>query len=138
GMNAQLVEYRRRIWSYLYHADRSYALVLGRPHSIQDDYTSTLVPSHVDEDAPANGVLTIYPMTHPTRLTFIILRHYLASIIGQIVSHFQRVHPPPTYGEVVQLDDQLVRFITNLPPHFALDPGRVLRAPAGHKHRPMQ
>ncbi|KAL1761125.1 hypothetical protein FB107DRAFT_255374, partial [Schizophyllum commune] len=126
GMNAQLVEYRRRIWSYLYHADRSYALVLGRPHSIQDDYTSTLVPSHVDEDAPANGVLTIYPMAHPTRLTFIILRHYLASIIGQIVSHFQRVHPPPTYGEVVQLDDQLVRFITNLPPHFALDPDRSL------------
>ncbi|KAL1743733.1 hypothetical protein HDZ31DRAFT_83183 [Schizophyllum fasciatum] len=131
GMNAQLVEYRRRIWSYLYHADRSYALVLGRPHSIQDDYTSTLVPSHVDEDsagpgAGAAGVMTIQPMTHPTRLTFIILRHYLAAIIGQIVSHFQRVHPPPTYGEVVQLDDQLMRFITTLPPHFALDADRSL------------
>lgn len=126
GMNASLVEYRRRIWSYLYHADRSYALVLGRPNSIQDDYTSTLVPSHVDDDAPNAAVMTIQPMNQPTRLTFIILRHYLAGIIGQIVSHFQRVHPPPNYNEVVQLDDQLVRFITNLPPHFALDPDRSL------------
>ncbi len=31
-------EYRRRLWSYLYHADKLYSLVLGRPPSISDSY----------------------------------------------------------------------------------------------------
>lgn len=35
-------EYRRRCWSYLYHADRLYSLILGRPPSISDAYTDAL------------------------------------------------------------------------------------------------
>jgi len=52
-------EYRRRLWSYLYHADKLYApplfkltsrysLVLGRPPSISDSYTDAMAPSNVE------------------------------------------------------------------------------------------
>lgn len=42
GLDAFQTEYRRRIWSYLYHADRTYSLILGRPPAISDVYTDTL------------------------------------------------------------------------------------------------
>ncbi|KAJ3736301.1 fungal-specific transcription factor domain-containing protein [Lentinula guzmanii] len=122
GMEPAMVEYRRRIWSYLYHADRSYALVLGRPHSIQDDYTSTLPPSNIDDDPPATVKTVSLPLSTPTRMTCIILRHQLATIIGRIVHHFQKVRTPSHYSEVCALDDEILRYVSNLPPHYSLNP----------------
>ncbi|KAJ4478167.1 fungal-specific transcription factor domain-containing protein [Lentinula aciculospora] len=126
GMEPAMVEYRRRIWSYLYHADRSYALVLGRPHSIQDDYTSTLPPSNIDDDSPAAFKQVPHPLSIPTRMTCIILRHQLASIIGRIVHHFQKVRTPSHYSEVCALDDDILRYVSNLPPHYSLNPDTSL------------
>jgi len=111
--------------AYLYHADRSYALVLGRPNSIQDDYTSTKLPSNMDDDA-ADLNLESTPLSHPTRMTFVILRHGLAKIIGRIVHHFQQLREKSSYSEVVGLDDELLRFVARLPPHFALQPDKSL------------
>ncbi|KAL0574671.1 hypothetical protein V5O48_007287 [Marasmius crinis-equi] len=125
GMDPQLVEYRRRIWSYLYHADRSYALVLGRPNSIQDDYISTLPPSNIDDDSPTASTQPPQGLSTPTRMTFCILRHQLAAIIGRIVHHFQKVRPSH-YSEVVLLDEELEKFMTNLPPHYSLEPDTSL------------
>ncbi|KIK68090.1 hypothetical protein GYMLUDRAFT_36919 [Collybiopsis luxurians FD-317 M1] len=126
GMQPAIVEYRRRIWSYLYHADRSYALVLGRPHSIQDDYTSTLPPSNIDDDSPATFKQAAPPVSTPTRMTCIILRHQLATIIGRIVHHFQKVRSPSHYSEVCALDDEILRYVSNLPPHYSLNPDTSL------------
>ncbi|KAG5638207.1 hypothetical protein H0H81_001304 [Sphagnurus paluster] len=115
-----------RTTSYLYHADRSYALVLGRPNSIQDDYTSTKVPSNIeDENVPPHPVENP-PLSTPTPMTFVILRHQLARIIGRIVHHFQQVREKSSYSEVVALDDELLKFVTRLPPHFALHPDTSL------------
>jgi hypothetical protein len=59
-------------------------------------------------------------------MTFIILRHSLASIIGRIVHHFQQVRTASHYSDVLALDDDILRFINNLPPHFALEPDTSL------------
>ncbi|KAJ3528509.1 hypothetical protein NMY22_g9383 [Coprinellus aureogranulatus] len=125
GLAPGPTEYRRRIWSYLYHADRSYALVLGRPNSIQDDYTSSRPPSNV-EDSLESLPLESLPLSRPTPMTFVILRHHLAEIIGRIVHHFQQVKEKSQYSEVVALDEELLKFMENLPPHFALQPDRSL------------
>ncbi|TFK43482.1 nuclear protein [Crucibulum laeve] len=126
GMEPAKVEYRRRIWSYLYHADRSYAMVLGRPNSIQDDYTSTKPPSNIDDDSPTAYKSDPTPISSPTPMTFVILRHQLAGIIGRIVHHFQQVREKSHYSEVIALDDELMKFIGNLPPHFGLQPDKSL------------
>ncbi|KAF8897583.1 fungal-specific transcription factor domain-containing protein [Infundibulicybe gibba] len=125
GMSPVDVEYRRRIWSYLYHADRSYAMVLGRPNSIQDDYTSTKPPSNIDDDSGPPQIQD-NSLSSPTSMTFVILRHRLAAIIGRIVHHFQQVRERSSYSEVVALDDELLKFVTNLPPHFSLIPDKSL------------
>ena len=106
--------------SYLYHADRSYALVLGRPNSIQDDYTSTLPPSNIDVEPQAVQSIEIFPLSQPTPMTFVILRHQLAEIIGRMVHHFQQVREKSHYSEVISLDDDLLKFINKLPPHYAV------------------
>ncbi|KAJ7498868.1 fungal-specific transcription factor domain-containing protein [Mycena latifolia] len=126
GMEPALVEYRRRIWSYLYHADRSYALVLGRPNSIQDDYTSTLPPSNIDDEPSPAHTRNPLPLSNPTRMTYVILRHQLAAIIGRMVHHFQQCRTVSHYSEVLAIDEEFLHFINTLPPHFSLDPDRSL------------
>lgn len=42
GLGVFETEYRRRIWSYLLHADRTYSCLLGRPSSIDDACCDTL------------------------------------------------------------------------------------------------
>jgi hypothetical protein len=59
-------------------------------------------------------------------MTFIILGHSLATIIGRIVHHFQQVRTTNHYSDVLTLDDDLLRFINNLPPHFSLEPDTSL------------
>ena len=59
-------------------------------------------------------------------MTFVILRHQLAAIIGRMVHHFQQVREKSHYSEVVALDDELLRFVARLPPHFALQPDQSL------------
>ncbi|KAF7775966.1 transcriptional regulator family: Fungal Specific TF [Agaricus bisporus var. burnettii] len=126
GMDPCRVEYRRRIWSYLYHADRSYALVLGRPNSIQDDYTSTKMPSNIDDASKQTSAYESPPLSTPTPMTFVILRHQLSAITGRIVHHFQQVRERSHYSDVLALDDEVLKFITNLPPHYGLAPDTSL------------
>jgi hypothetical protein len=112
--------------SYLYHADRSYALVLGRPNSIQDEYTSTQPPSNIEDIAQISRNYDHPPLSSPTRMTFVILRQRLAEMMGRIVHHFQRVHGRSNYSDVITLDNQLLGFMDSLPPHFALNPDKSL------------
>ncbi|CCM01598.1 uncharacterized protein FIBRA_03658 [Fibroporia radiculosa] len=125
GMDLVQIEKRRRIWSHLYHADRSIALVLGRPVAIQDVYTSTLPPCNVDDFVTAD-LRKPLPLTTPTPSTFMILRHTLAGIMGRVSHHFQQVRSTSHYSEVLALDDELVKFMQSLPPHYAVDPDTSL------------
>ncbi|KAJ7246971.1 hypothetical protein C8J57DRAFT_1674443 [Mycena rebaudengoi] len=93
--------------SYLYYADRSYVLVLMRPNSIQDNYTSTLPPSNIDDKPSPAHMRSPLPLSTPTRMTYVILRHQLAAIIGRMVHHFQQLRTTCHYSEVVALDDEL-------------------------------
>lgn len=59
-------------------------------------------------------------------MSFVVLRHHLAAIIGRIVHHFQVIRAHRHYSEVIALDDELQRFIDNLPPHFSMQPDTSL------------
>jgi len=67
-----------------------------------------------------------HPLSSPTPMTFILLRHGLASIMGRIVHHFQQVQRPTHYSEVLKLDDELTAFWDSLPPHFRYQPDKSL------------
>ena len=105
----------------MYHADRSYALFLGRPSAIQDEYSSTLPPLNVEDEVSVSELRNPPPLSTPTRMTFAILRHKLAGIIGRIVHHFQQVRQHSHYSDVLAIDDDILRFLDTLPPHFSLN-----------------
>jgi hypothetical protein len=54
-------------------------------------------------------------------MTFAILRHKLAGVIGRIVHHFQQVRQHSHYSDVLAMDDDILRFLDNLPPHFSMN-----------------
>lgn len=93
--------------------------------SILDEYASTLPPLNLDFD------MTL-PMDHPpplsspTPMTFVLLRHTLAKITGGIVHHFQQVQKPTHYSDVLKLDEELNTFLEKLPPHFSYRPDKSL------------
>lgn len=49
------------------------------------------------------------------------LRHSLATIIGHIVHHFQQIRSHTHYNDVINLEDEIQRFVKNLPPHYAVE-----------------
>ncbi|KAG5649015.1 hypothetical protein DXG03_000364 [Asterophora parasitica] len=100
--------------------------MVRRPNSIQDDYTSTKAPSNIDDETVTPQATENSPLSSPTPMTFVILRHQLAKIIGRIVHHFQQVREKSSYSEVTALDDELLKFVARLPPHFALHPDKSL------------
>lgn len=61
-------------------------------------------------------------------MTFVILRHALAAIIGRMVHHFQQVRVHSHYSDVLAIDEELQQFIDTLPPHFAVQPDTSLDA----------
>ncbi|OCF78216.1 hypothetical protein I204_00153 [Kwoniella mangroviensis CBS 8886] len=129
GLDPFQTEYRRRLWSYLYHADKLYSLVLGRPPSISDSYTDTQPPSNIDltEYNPALGLPPPRPFNEPTPALFLILRKRLAGIIGKVVHHFQKLNEPAQYSDVEKLQQDLDAFVDQLPPHFRMhDPDKSL------------
>ncbi|KAI0750793.1 fungal-specific transcription factor domain-containing protein [Daedaleopsis nitida] len=138
GMDLVQTERRRRIWSNLYHADRSIALVLGRPIAIHDSYTSTRPPTNSDEKTYIGGVITLkdLPLSQPTRTTFLILRHQLAAIMGRMSDFFQNADSHRHYADVLALDDQLLQYKQNLPSYYSLDPDTSLDS--SHSYIPLQ
>lgn len=112
--------------SNLYHADRSIALVLGRPIAIHDSYTSTRPPTNSDEKTPDGLKFKGVPLSQPTRSTFLILRHQLAAIMGRMSDFFQNVNSPRHYSDVTELDDELLKYKQNLPAYYSLDPDTSL------------
>lgn len=100
----------------------SYALILGRPPAINEAYVDAREPSNVDLEGIKPGQpIVSQPLTQPTTATFHILRRRFAQILGKIGHHFQKKHELATYHEVETLDDEILDFVNDLPPHFRLE-----------------
>lgn len=54
-------------------------------------------------------------------MTFVILRHALAKIMGGISNHFQQVNRQSHYSDVGKLDDEISNFVLTLPPHLSME-----------------
>lgn len=71
------IELRRRLWSYVFHHDRTASLLVGRPTLIPESSVDTLPPANLDDhdllgDFPVEGKPMSQPtvMTHAVRLPF--------------------------------------------------------------------
>lgn len=120
GLDPYVVEHRRRLWSYLCHADAKHSLLLGRPLTIDARFYDTELPSNINIDDIVGVTLPTAskPYEEPTFATFLILRHKLADIVFEMISAFQTLRMPMTYTEVQAFDARLQQFRSELPPHY--------------------
>ncbi|BEI81893.1 hypothetical protein CcaverHIS002_0210530 [Cutaneotrichosporon cavernicola] len=121
-MDPYMTEYRRRLWSYLCHADATYSCLLGRPVSINPNFYDTKEPSNVELSSLLNSdtMPRSKPLDEPTFATFLILRNRLAGIVSQIVNQFQKLHNPIKYCDVQAIDQQLRKLHDDLPRQFQM------------------
>ncbi|WVN89314.1 uncharacterized protein L203_104536 [Cryptococcus depauperatus CBS 7841] len=121
GLDPYVTEYRRRLWSYLVHADATYSCLLGRPTSIKSSCVDTLPPSNINlPDILRNKQVKPRPMSEPTFGTYLILRRGLGEIVAKITHHFQRLEGPTEYRDVEAIDAEMKQFVANLPPAFSM------------------
>ncbi|TXT15682.1 hypothetical protein VHUM_00185 [Vanrija humicola] len=122
-LDPYMIEYRRRLWSYLCHADATFSCLLNRPPSIDPVFNDTKLPSNINLSAlvDESSLVPGKPMSETTDATYLILRRQLADIVRQIVRNFQRVDRDPTYDDVLALDAKLNQLRKDLPPQFRLD-----------------
>lgn len=120
GLDAQTTEYRRRLWSYLCHADATTSAIVSHPMTINPSSYDADTPSNVDlEDLRVHAVKP-KPMDEPTTATFIVLRSQLAHIVGRMTSQFQKLRGSMHYDEVLSIDQELQDFTASLPPQFQI------------------
>lgn len=68
GLDPYVTEYRRRLWSYLVHADATYSCLLGRPTSIDSACVDTLYVMRFEEPIINEGVGLLLTLTYSTCL----------------------------------------------------------------------
>ncbi|TIB65702.1 hypothetical protein E3P77_02580 [Wallemia ichthyophaga] len=127
-------ELRRKVWSYIYHQDRMSSLLLGRPLAISDADCDTRPPTNMtDEDLESRAeeagevgevggveMTSTHSLHTPTIMSYTILRHVLAQLMGRIQTAAFGMRPPP-YSVILELDGELQKFKQALPPYFQLD-----------------
>ncbi|WVR04770.1 hypothetical protein IAU60_001782 [Kwoniella sp. DSM 27419] len=121
GLDPYVSEYRRRLWSYLIHADATYSCLLGRPTSIDENCVDTLPPSNLHlGDLKADKSAVPRPLSEPTFATYLILRRALGLIVAKMTNQFQRLQGQMSYREVEAVDEELRQFVRELPPAFRM------------------
>ncbi|WVQ69466.1 uncharacterized protein L199_007684 [Kwoniella botswanensis] len=121
GLDPYVTEYRRRLWSYLIHADATYSCLLGRPTAIDPNFADTLPPSNIELEALKDDKKALpKPFSEPTFATYLILRRGLGCIVAKVTQHFQRLSGQGSYRDVEALDAELKQFVENLPPTYKM------------------
>lgn len=120
GLDPMATEYRRRLWSYLCHADATTSAIVSHPMTINPNSYDADTPSNIDLDDLRIHAVKPKPMDEPTSATFVVLRSQLAHIVGRITSQFQRLRGSMHYDEVLSIDQELQDFTACLPPQFRI------------------
>ena len=106
---------RRLVWSYVYHMDRYFSLLLGKPLAISDHTSDAELPMNLD----AFGVLV--PPQQVTLNSFLIYRDKLAHIMGQVSSEVFTLADSP-YEAVERIEEDMQSWAQSLPPQLAVTP----------------
>ncbi len=99
---------------------RSISYFLGRPLAIHDDKFSVVPPANIPDSELPVLPRPNWPLTTPTKSTFLILHYRLAQIIGRILTTCFGLSPRK-HADVMACEHLMVDWIRNLPPVFNLD-----------------
>ncbi|KAL4790893.1 hypothetical protein BDV19DRAFT_317466 [Aspergillus venezuelensis] len=88
GLPRKVLETRRRLWSTLHYLDRTVALTVGRPYTVNDKHCGKMKITNVWlDDLSPDEVDAVEPrlLNDPTPATYHLYQQQLASLLGTIL-----------------------------------------------------
>ncbi|RDW67467.1 fungal specific transcription factor domain-containing protein [Aspergillus mulundensis] len=134
GLPRKVLETRRRLWSTLYYLDRTIALAVGRPYTVNDKHCEhmKITNTWVDDLDPDNAAIAEpKALSDPTPSIYHLYQQKLASILGSILDDCFALTPRSTaystYERALDIDQELLAWAQSLPSYFQLeDPDRSM------------
>lgn len=98
GLNTDITEARRKVWSAVYYFDRTISMLTGRPPVVDDRFCDVLAPSETgysDDIHPLGPSLPRHLLKEgvqlPTVYSYCAHRHAIAKLQGRMVAVFLHV-----------------------------------------------
>ncbi|KAG8351494.1 hypothetical protein FVEN_g10432 [Fusarium venenatum] len=117
-------EMRRRMWNMAIQVEFLVSFHMGLPSMLQGIETDTAVPRNLqDEDFDENSteLPSSRPSTDWTSMTYPIHKTQILRVFGQIARQAHAL-TPPSYGDVMKLDDLLQETWQNVPAFMMVRP----------------
>ncbi|TKA66750.1 hypothetical protein B0A49_06540, partial [Cryomyces minteri] len=118
-------EMRRRVWTFVRQADLLFSFQFGLPSMVRGDGCDTGLPRSLWDDELYEDMKTLppsRPTSEPTPVSYMIAKGRLVFTFGDIVQRVQSLTYPPTYDEIMKLDNALRESRLVIPPHLQMRP----------------
>ena len=114
-------EMRRRVWTFVRQADILFSFQMGVPLMIRSSDFDTDIPRNLFDDELYEEMKALppsRPMHEATPVSYMASKARLSVVFGKIVEVVQTLCPP-TYDDILKLDEELRRVRADTPPHLA-------------------
>ncbi|KAI2624933.1 fungal-specific transcription factor domain-containing protein [Hypoxylon sp. NC1633] len=119
-------ELRRRAFFFIEVFDVIFSFQLGMPPIIRDDECDTESPSNLFDSDFDENVMVLpppRPSTEPTSTLYLSFKSKLCRKLRRVI-RFALSIQPPSYEEVLQLDDEIHQYHGQVPPSLQIRPIR--------------
>ncbi|KAI1332773.1 hypothetical protein F5Y16DRAFT_125299 [Xylariaceae sp. FL0255] len=119
-------ELRRRAWFFIEVFDCLHSFAMGVPPIIRDDECDTESPGNLyDSDFDENMMVLppSRPVTEPTSTLYLCIKSKLCRILRRVIRMSLSIHPP-SYDEVLKVNDELIEYHNQVPASLQIKPVR--------------
>ncbi|KAI1488879.1 fungal-specific transcription factor domain-containing protein [Biscogniauxia mediterranea] len=119
-------ELRRRLWFFIEVFDVIFSFQLGMPPIVRDDECDTESPSNLYDSDFDENVMTLpppRPPTEPTTTLYLCYKSRLCRLLRRVIRFALSIHPP-SYIDVIKLDDEIQEYHSQVPAPLQIRPIR--------------
>ncbi|KAI0601534.1 fungal-specific transcription factor domain-containing protein [Biscogniauxia sp. FL1348] len=119
-------ELRRRLWFFIEVFDVIFSFQLGMPPIVRDDECDTESPSNLYDSDFDENVMTLpppRPPTEPTTTLYLCYKSRLCRLLRRVIRFALSIHPP-SYEDVIKLDDEIQQYHSQVPSPLQIRPIR--------------
>ncbi|KAI5927388.1 fungal-specific transcription factor domain-containing protein [Camillea tinctor] len=119
-------ELRRRLWFFIEVFDVLFSFQLGMPPIVRDDECDTESPSNLYDSDFDENVMALpppRPPTEPTTTLYLCYKSRLCRLLRRVIRFALSIHPP-SYEDVIKLDDEIQQYHSQVPSSLQIRPIR--------------
>lgn len=117
-------EMRRRVWTYVRHADLLFSFQVGLPPMIRTDDSDTELPRNLyddDFDQHCKELPESRPLSEHTSISYLIAKARTTYVFGLVMEQASSIHNG-SYDKIMEIDAELRRARDMIPDHLVVRP----------------